>query len=124
MRPQSQAIVVCHATAVAGRGLPCDRSRKPGEGGTVHMLSTTVGDSVRSYQTALQHALNRVSADIMSQIALEMLAAYDRDGRTFVFGNGGSAATASHMACDLSKNTVTDGIPHLRCFSLTDNTPL
>ena len=88
------------------------------------MLSRTVGDSVRSYQTALQQALGRVSADIMSQIALEILAAYDRDGRTFVFGNGGSAATASHMACDLSKNTVADGIPHLRCFSLTDNTPL
>ena len=68
--------------------------------------------------------IGRFSADIMSQIALEILAAYDRDGRTFVFGNGGSAATASHMACDLSKNIVTDGIPHLRCVSLTDNTPL
>ena len=82
------------------------------------MLSTTVGDSVRSYQTALQQALGQISADIMSQIALEILAAYDRDGRTFVFGNGGSAATASHMACDLSKNTVTDGIPHLCCCRL------
>src|SRR5918911_5675303 len=88
------------------------------------MLSTTVGDSVRSYQTALQQALGRVSADIMSQTALEILVAYDRNGRAFVFGNGGSAATASHIACDLSKNTVADGIPHLRCFSLTDNTPL
>src|SRR5205085_4133374 len=85
MRPQSQALVVCHATAVAGRPM----------GGRDQMLSTTVGDSVRSYQTALQQALSRVSADIMSQIALDILAAYDRDGRTFVFGNGGSAATAS-----------------------------
>lgn len=39
----------------------------------------------------------------------------------FVMGNGGSAATASHMACDLSKNTVVAGMPRFRCFALNDN---
>ena len=44
------------------------------------------------------------------------------DGRqVFVMGNGGSASTASHMACDLNKNTVAPGHPRFRVMALTDN---
>ena len=39
-------------------------------------------------------------------------------------GNGGSAATALHMACDLSKNTAGPGLPSLRVMSLNDNMAL
>ncbi len=46
------------------------------------------------------------------------------DKQVFVMGNGGSAATASHMACDLSKNTVIPGRPRFRVMSLTDNMAL
>ncbi len=42
----------------------------------------------------------------------------------FVVGNGGSAATASHFACDLSKGTRRDGPPTFHVVSLTDNVPL
>ena len=54
------------------------------------------------------------------------------EGRTvFVFGNGGSAALASHLACDLGKGTAPpegkEGGPktarRLRIMSLTDNVP-
>ena len=38
--------------------------------------------------------------------------------------NGGSAATASHMACDLGKNTIQANVTRFRIMSLTDNTPL
>ena len=47
------------------------------------------------------------------------------DGRTvFVMGNGGSASTASHLACDLAKYTIVDGQPRFRVMGLTDNVPL
>jgi len=51
----------------------------------------------------------------------------DSGGQVFIIGNGGSAATASHMACDLSKtilglNTATGH--RFRVMALTDNTPL
>jgi D-sedoheptulose 7-phosphate isomerase len=36
-------------------------------------------------------------------------------------GNGGSASTASHFACDLGKNTVIAGQPRFRVLALTDN---
>jgi len=41
-----------------------------------------------------------------------------------VVGNGGSASTASHMACDLSKNTLAGNRPRFRVMSLTDNVAL
>jgi D-sedoheptulose 7-phosphate isomerase len=42
----------------------------------------------------------------------------------FIFGNGGSAATSSHIAEDLSKGCACKGKPSLKAMSLTDNTPL
>ena len=50
--------------------------------------------------------------------------AYQQDRTVFVFGNGGSAALASHSACDLGKGTVVNGNRRFRVFSLTDNIPL
>jgi len=55
-------------------------------------------------------------------------AAYDEDRQVFVVGNGGSAATASHMACDLGK-TVLQSLSEvnqkrLKVLSLTDNVSL
>jgi D-sedoheptulose 7-phosphate isomerase len=41
--------------------------------------------------------------------------------RIFVIGNGGSASTATHLACDLGKNTVAPDLPRLRALALTDN---
>lgn len=42
----------------------------------------------------------------------------------FIVGNGGSAATASHIATDWAKTAERKGKPLLRSMSLTDNVPL
>lgn len=42
----------------------------------------------------------------------------------FTMGNGGSAATASHFACDLAKGAIVPGGPRFRVVALTDNIPL
>lgn len=42
----------------------------------------------------------------------------------FLFGNGGSAATASHIACDLAKGTICPGQPRIKALALTDHMPL
>src|SRR5436309_9686381 len=49
---------------------------------------------------------------------------YYRGYRIFIIGNGGSAATASHFALDLAKNTIMPGAPRLKAISLTDHVPL
>lgn len=50
--------------------------------------------------------------------------AYQQDRALFVFGNGGSAALASHSACDFGKGTVVNGNRRFRVLSLTDNVAL
>lgn len=50
--------------------------------------------------------------------------AYSENRQVFIFGNGGSAATASHFCCDLSKGAAVDGKPRLRVMSLNDNVAL
>jgi D-sedoheptulose 7-phosphate isomerase len=49
---------------------------------------------------------------------------YRNGHRIFIIGNGGSAATASHFALDLAKNTIMAGAPRLKAISLTDHVPL
>jgi len=50
--------------------------------------------------------------------------AWKRGATVFLIGNGGSASTASHFACDLSKVTIATGKPRLRAISLCDNVAL
>jgi D-sedoheptulose 7-phosphate isomerase len=60
-----------------------------------------------------------------AQQLIYLLIAANAEGRTvFLFGNGGSAATASHFACDLAKNTIVPETPRFRVVALTDNVPL
>ncbi len=49
----------------------------------------------------------------------------DRDGTIYTMGNGGSAATASHMVCDLAKGcSEALGGPKFRVECLCDNVPI
>jgi D-sedoheptulose 7-phosphate isomerase len=62
----------------------------------------------------------------IEQVADALYRAYQQERRVFLFGNGGSAALASHFACDLGKGTTAPGNHHkrFRVLSLTDNIPL
>ncbi|MEW6258471.1 MAG: SIS domain-containing protein [Thermodesulfobacteriota bacterium] len=52
-----------------------------------------------------------------------MLSAYDNNRTIFVMGNGGSAATASHFACDINKGCGY-GLPKkFRMLCLNDSIP-
>jgi D-sedoheptulose 7-phosphate isomerase len=64
--------------------------------------------------------------DAIEKATGELLRGYDNGRCVFLFGNGGSAALASHFACDLSKGTVLNGNGHkrFRVLALTDNLPL
>jgi D-sedoheptulose 7-phosphate isomerase len=55
----------------------------------------------------------------------ELFRAYEEGHNIFLLGNGGSAALASHFACDLGKGTVQDGRKkRFRVMAFTDNVPL
>jgi len=57
----------------------------------------------------------------MDNLASLLMKARDHRRTVFVMGNGGSAATASHFAGDLSKGTIVEGFPRFKAVSLTDN---
>jgi D-sedoheptulose 7-phosphate isomerase len=58
-------------------------------------------------------------------IAAALLKAQAEERTVFVFGNGGSAASASHMMCDLNKGTIEAAQGRrFKVMSLTDNVPL
>jgi histidinol-phosphate phosphatase family protein len=60
----------------------------------------------------------------ISQVAVcfdALWAAWEQDRTVFIIGNGGSAATASHMANDLTKQAHVPGRKPLRAHALTDS---
>ncbi|MBK8047609.1 MAG: SIS domain-containing protein [Anaerolineales bacterium] len=78
----------------------------------------------QDYVAGLKQALDLLPFQVIDHV-VELLDQARREGRqVFVFGNGGSASTATHMACDLGKNTIVPGMPRLRVLSLNDNVAL
>jgi D-sedoheptulose 7-phosphate isomerase len=53
-----------------------------------------------------------------------LLDCYRRGGRVFTLGNGGSASTAQHFACDLAKFVIPPGQRPFDARCLTDNVSL
>jgi len=53
-----------------------------------------------------------------------LLDCYRRRGRIYTVGNGGSASTAQHFACDLAKYVIPDGQRPFDVRCLTDNVSL
>jgi len=79
-----------------------------------------VSDLIR-YVSDLQATLSRLPMDRIEQV-ITILQDARLAGRTiFVMGNGGSASTASHLVCDLAKNTRQAEWPPFRVVGLTDN---
>jgi D-sedoheptulose 7-phosphate isomerase len=80
--------------------------------------------TISNYFAEVEQMLHDISLTQLQRIFSILEQAYQENHRIFVMGNGGSAATASHLALDLAKNTITTGAPRLKAFSLTDHTPL
>jgi len=76
---------------------------------------------VIDYVAALQETLSQLpKAEIIKVI--DLLHSARLTGRqVFIMGNGGSASTATHMVCDLAKNTRKMGWPHYKVIGLSDS---
>ncbi|HLV35165.1 MAG TPA: SIS domain-containing protein [Spirillospora sp.] len=79
---------------------------------------------IRQYFATVQSVLNTVPFDAADAV-VDVLMQANRAGKTvFICGNGGSATTATHFACDLAKRTIVEGQPRFRVIALTDNIAL
>ena len=79
---------------------------------------------ILGYIQSLQETLNHLPVEDIEEAIGILHEARLNNRQVFIMGNGGSAATASHFACDLAKNTRKEGWPLFRVIGLTDNMPL
>ena len=78
----------------------------------------------KQYFEELQRVMVSIPKDGIDQIADTLVRAYDAGRTVYLCGNGGSAALASHFACDLGKGTAyCNGGKRFRVLALTDNLP-
>ena len=90
-----------------------------------------VPDWIEQYRTAQKSAIDAIPADAVARLIDRLRALLKEDRQLFCFGNGGSAANASHFITDLGKGssdkvagaglTATPGTRRFRCMSLNDN---
>jgi len=74
-----------------------------------------------TYVSELKQTLDRLPLAAIDRVVERLHQARVNRNQVFLMGNGGSAATATHFACDLGKNTVAPGFPRFRVMSLNDN---
>ncbi len=81
-------------------------------------------DAVGGYLTELADMVREMPQDRIWDVIHVLMDAWRKGSRVFLLGNGGSAATASHMANDLNKYTIVPGQPRFKVLALSDNVPL
>jgi len=78
-------------------------------------------EQYRSYIVDIKRKIDALAVELIEATVEQIHLARINQRQVFITGNGGSAATASHFACDLGKNTVMAGVPRLRVQALNDN---
>ncbi len=80
-------------------------------------------EKIRTYLDDLSEAMGKIDTAQLACAADLIEGAYSARRTIFTCGNGGSAATASHLAVDLGKNTRVPGAAPVHCISLVDHVP-
>ena len=60
-------------------------------------------DNIKAYFEREQEVINNLNFEEIADAVQAFKEAYERETTIYVFGNGGSAATASHFVCDFNK---------------------
>ena len=83
---------------------------------------------IKNYIEEFKKTIEFLDLQKINRISEILVRAYKNDKSVFIVGNGGSASTASHFACDLGKGTLERHYDmskkRFRAYSLTDNVAL
>jgi D-sedoheptulose 7-phosphate isomerase len=82
-----------------------------------------VADFAEQYRSSLLQTLANIDSGKVAQAADWIKEARDQGKHIFVCGNGGSAATASHFACDIVKGASYKQDKRFKIMALTDSLP-
>jgi D-sedoheptulose 7-phosphate isomerase len=84
----------------------------------------TVCTSAKKYLSDLVELQRKIDPESIEALADLLFDIWRSGHRVFVFGNGGSAATSSHLVCDLVKSASVPRRRRLNAVSLVDNVPM
>lgn len=76
---------------------------------------------VKEHLTRLKQILDNIDVDVISDIVDTLEQTIENNSRVYILGNGGSAATASHMQNDLGTGLKRLAGINLNVISLCDN---
>ena len=97
------------------------KGTKPGATHVTGPGGKSAAQFTRWYRERTLAAWGVLDEDAVERLATEVERC-EREGRSiWVMGNGGSAATASHLATDLSKTAYVKGGKRIKCVCLNDN---
>lgn len=83
-----------------------------------------MNDIINQYIINLKTTLDNLNQAEILKITEILKAARDNGNQVFIFGNGGSASTASHFACDLNKGVSSNNNKRFKVICLNDNVPI
>lgn len=78
---------------------------------------------IKSYFDREIEVIKRLNLDEINKAISAIWAAYEREATIYIFGNGGSAATASHFVGDFNKGISEKKDKKFRFVCLSDNIP-
>ena len=81
-------------------------------------------EEILAYYEREKKAIDSLNKEELNAAMNALLDAYERGATVYVFGNGGSSATASHMVCDFNKGTCFELEKKFKFVCLNDNVPL
>ena len=79
---------------------------------------------IKEHLTRLKQILDNIDVDVVSNIVDTLEETIENKSRIYILGNGGSAATASHIVNDLGAGLRRRGIINFDVTSLGDNSPV
>ena len=82
------------------------------------------GTVIDEYLRTMEEVGRRLPRAEIQRAVDTLYVCWRREGTVFAAGNGGSASTATHLACDLAKATIVPGQHRLKTLALVDNIPL
>jgi|SRR5579871_776698 len=80
--------------------------------------------AVNAYFDNVIETIAKMPLPTIDRIVTVLMRAYESSRMIYLFGNGGSAALASHFACDLGKGATNGSAKRFQVLALTDNVPL
>lgn len=79
--------------------------------------------SIKEYLDEEIRLLQELDVPTVNELMNALVEAYEKEATVYVFGNGGSASTASHMANDFNKGISEYTDKKFRICCLNDNVP-